>query len=378
MASKEPRVETPLAAGHNPRSVKFAGNDPFLQRLKARVDRYFAMTGRSPRGTPSIYIKAGILLTWFAMSYIGLVFFAATWWQAGLVAVMFGLSMAAIGFCVQHDGGHHAFSNRRWVNRMAAMSLDMLGASSYRWDHKHNTIHHTFANIVDHDDDINLGWLGRLAPEQRRMWFHRAQHLYLWALYGFLPIRWQLVDDFWDIGRGRIGAHRFARPKGVDLAIFIGGKVVFLSLAFVIPMLVHPVWQVLLFYALTCWINGLVISVVFQLAHVVEPAQFPTPNPDTGRMESRWAEHQVQTTVNFSRHNPLLTWFLGGLNHQIEHHLFPRISHVHYPRISRFVQRACKRHGLRYNEHASVFAAIASHYRWLRQMGRPITDEQAA
>ncbi len=350
----------------------FAGADPFLQRLKARVDRYFAMTGRAPRGTPSIYAKAAVLLSWFVLSYVALVFLAATWWQALPLAFSLGLSMAAIGFCVQHDGGHNAFSNRRWVNRLAAMSLDMLGASSYTWDHKHNTIHHTFANIVDHDDDINLGFLGRLAPEQRRMWFHRLQHFYLWALYGFLPIKWQLLDDYRDVARGRIGTHRFARPRGGDLAIFIGGKAVFLSLAFVVPMLVNPFWQVIVFYALTCWINGLVISVVFQLAHVVEQAQFPMPDRETGRMASKWAEHQVQTTVNFARRNCVLTWFLGGLNHQIEHHLFPRISHVHYPRISRLVQRACERHGLRYNEHDSVFAAIASHYRWLRQMGRPV------
>jgi linoleoyl-CoA desaturase len=191
------------------------------------------------------------------------------------------------------------------------------------------------------------------------------------VLYGFLPIKWQLWDDYRDVARGRIGNHRFARPRGRKLAVFIGGRALFLSLAFVIPILFNPIWQVIVFYALVCWVNGIVISVVFQLAHAVEAAEFPLPDEDTGRMQTPWAVHQVRTTVDFARRNPFLTWFLGGLNYQIEHHLFPRISHVHYPRISRFVERACRRYDLPYNEHPSIFSAIASHYRWLRQMGCP-------
>jgi len=252
------------------------------------------------------------------------------------------------------------------------MSLDLLGASSYLWDHKHNTIHHTYANIDQHDDDIDVGWLGRLAPGQRRLWFHRLQHYYLWPLYGFLPVKWHLWDDFHTVARGRIGPYRFARPRDGDLWVFIGGKALFFALALGIPALVHPIWLVALMYLGVFWVNGLVLSVVFQLAHVVEEAEFPQPEEATGRVPTHWAVHQVQTTVNFSRRNHLLTWFVGGLNYQIEHHLFPRICHIHYPRISRLVERACQRHGLPYHAHASVFAAVASHFRWLRHMGRPL------
>jgi linoleoyl-CoA desaturase len=330
------------------------------------------MTGRSPRDCPQMYIKAGILFAWLAASYTLLVFFADSWWQAVPLAMSLGLSMAAIGFNVQHDGGHKAYSKHRWINKLMAVSLDLLGASSYVWDHKHNTIHHTYANIAHHDDDIDVGWLGRLAPEQRRIWFHRMQHLYLWVLYGFLPMKWQLWDDFRIVTQGRIGNYRLTRPRGADLLVFVGGKIVFLSLAFGIPTLVHPFWLVLLFYTIGFWINGIVISVVFQLAHVVEKAEFPVPEPTTGRVPTHWAVHQVQTTVNFARHNPILTWFLGGLNYQIEHHLFPRISHIHYPRISRLVENACKRHSLSYNFHRNLFEAVASHFRWLRRMGQPL------
>ncbi|MGH7176076.1 MAG: fatty acid desaturase family protein [Tepidisphaeraceae bacterium] len=353
--------------------VKFAVGDTFQKTLRARIDRYFRFTGRSPRDCPQMYLKTGIILSWLIASYVLLVFVDKPWWVAVPLAVALGMGVAAVGFNVQHDGGHKAYSRFNWINRLMAMSLDLLGGSSYIWNLKHNTIHHTYANITDHDDDINVGFLGRLSPHQPRRKFHRLQHWYLWPLYGFLPPKWHFVDDFLNTIRGRIGTHHIARPKGRELAIFLGGKAVFFTLAFVVPALFHPIWMVVLFYLMICWIEGIVLSVVFQLAHVVEEAEFPMPDHDTGHMEKHWAVHQVETTVDFARTNPFLTWFLGGLNFQVEHHLFPRISHIHYPRISRMVERACREFGLRYNAHKSLFDGVASHFRWLRRMGQPVT-----
>jgi linoleoyl-CoA desaturase len=210
-----------------------------------------------------------------------------------------------------------------------------------------------------------------MSPHQRRFGYHRLQHLYTWALYGFLPIKWHLVDDFRDVARGRLGDHRFARPRRWELAVFIGGKAIFFFLAFVLPALLHPIWVVVLFYAVACWFQGLVMSVVFQLAHVVEEADFPLPDHATGRVPSPWAVHQVETTVDFARRNRALSWFVGGLNFQIEHHLFPGICHVHYPQISRIVEKACRKASVRYQAHKTLFAGIRSHFRWLQQMGRP-------
>jgi linoleoyl-CoA desaturase len=365
-------VATVTGAGaRKPPHIGFAGSDHFQKTLKARVERYFSMTGRSPRDCWQMYLKTAIIFAWLIASYVLLVFFANAWWQAVPLTLSLGFAMAAVGFNVQHDGNHRAYSRHQWINKVMAMSLDLLGGSSYTWTHKHNTLHHTYANIADHDDDIDLGFLGRLAPEQKRRWFHRLQHYYLWALYGFLPIKWHFVTDFVAVARGKIGTHRFARPKGWSLATFIGGKALFFSLAFVIPALVHPLWLVVLFYFLAFWVNGLIISVVFQLAHIVEQAEFPVPDEATGKIQTHWAVHQVQTTVNFARNNWLLTWFLGGLNFQIEHHLFPKISHIHYPRISRLVENACAEFGLRYNTHSNIFSAVASHFRWLQRMGQP-------
>ncbi len=352
------------------RRLKFGVSTDFQEQLRERVDKFFRNTGRRQRDCWQMYLKTAILLTFFAALYVLGVFVAQTWWQALPLTILLGLTAAGIGFNIQHDGGHHAYSNRPWVNKLMAMSLDLLGGSSYIWARKHNSIHHTYANITGHDDDINIGLFGRLSPHQPRLKVHRFQHFYLWALYGFLPIKWQVYDDFRDVLTGRIGTHRFARPKGWDLATLILGKVIFFSLALVIPLLLHPVWAVLLFYAAASWVQGVVLSVVFQLAHCVEEAAFPMPAENTGRMETAWAVHQVETTVDFARKSRLLSWLIGGLNFQIEHHLFPRICHVNYPALSKVVEETCRDFAVKYTEHPTLGAGLASHFRWLRRMGR--------
>lgn len=323
-----------------------------------------------------MYLKTALTIAWFAASYVALVFLADAWWQAVPLAVSLGLSMAAIGFNIQHDGGHQAYSARKSINHLMALSLDMLGGSSYVWAKKHNHVHHSFSNITGHDDDINIGYFGRLSPHQRRFWFHRLQHVYLWALYGFLSIKWQLYDDFRDVALGRVGAHRMVRPKGWDLAIFLGGKAIFLTLAFAIPLSLHSFEAVAALYLLTSLAQGVVLSVVFQLAHCVEEADFPLPCQQSGRIGNSWAVHQIETTVDFAQHNRLLSWLIGGLNFQIEHHLFPRICHLHYPAISQVVKQTCADYGVRYAAHETLRGGVASHFRWLRRMGRPEVEQE--
>ena len=353
--------------------LKFNSGDEFYRELRRRIDQYFADCGRDRRDCPQMYLKTVIIVIWFVASYGLLVFVAGSWWSALPLAISLGLAMSAIGFNIQHDGGHQAYSKRPWVNRLMARSLDLMGASSYFWARKHNTIHHSYANITGHDDDIDLGYLGRLSPHQKRLWFHRFQHLYLWGLYGFLAIKWQAYDDFRDLAVGRVGGKRFTRPKRWDLAVLLGGKVIFFSLMLVVPLLMHPLWTVLLVGLTVSFVEGLALSIVFQLAHCVEEAAFPLPRHDTDRMETAWAEHQVQATVDFGRRNRLLSWFTGGLNFQIEHHLFPRICHIHYPAIAPLVEETCREYGLPYVANETFLSAVGSHFRWLKRLGMPTT-----
>ena len=364
-------------AAHPPK-LKFSGSDRFIRELRHRVDQYFEHTGRRRRDCAQMYFKTATILAWFFGAYFLLLFAVHAWWLIVPLAVVLGLALAAIGFNIQHDAGHKAYSESRWVNKIMALTLDLMGGSSYLWDWKHNSFHHTYPNIDGHDDDINVGFLGRLSPHQARYPFHRAQGVYLWLLYGFLAIKWHFFDDFYNVAVGRIGGHRIPRPRGTDLLVFIGGKIAFFSMALVIPMLLHPWWAVLGTYAIAAFVSGVVLSIVFQLAHCVEGAEFPMPvaaADGTERMETDWAVHQVQTTVDFARRNRVLSWFLGGLNFQIEHHLLSRICHVHYPALAKIVEETCQEFGIRYAAHTSFWSAVASHYRWLVIMGKPTKTE---
>ncbi|MGA2107623.1 MAG: acyl-CoA desaturase [Syntrophorhabdales bacterium] len=350
-------------------SLKFGTKVDFQVELHRRVDEYFRRTGRPRRGGWRMYLKSAIILSCFFLSYLALVFWAHHIWQGLPLAVLLAFSTTGIGFSIQHDGGHRAFSERRWVNRLAAMTMDLIGVSSYVWHRKHALIHHNYVNITGWDADINIGSAGRLSPYRKWLWFHRWQHLYLWVLYGFLVIKMELVGDFIHLVSGRIHGHRVARPKGWDLVTFVGGKLVFCALAFAIPIIYHSPWIALFYYAVVVLAMGTPLSAVFQLPHAVKQADFPLPNKDTGRMENPWAVHQTQVTLDFDRHSPVKTWFLGGLNFHIEHHLFPSICHVNYPGMSKVVEETCREFGLRYGEHRTFWTGLTEHYRWLREMG---------
>jgi linoleoyl-CoA desaturase len=277
--------------------------------------------------------------------------------------------VAGVGFNIQHDANHGAFTARRWWNRLTAWSLDLVGGSSYVWRFKHNVLHHQFTNVDGVDDDLEAGpWL-RLRPEQPRHWWHRFQHLYMWPLYVFLPLKWQWFDDFYCLITGRLGRQAVPRPRLGSLLGMLAGKALFFGWALVLPLILHPTLPVLLVYAFVCLLMGIVLGTVFQLAHCLEEAAF-VPCPAGGaRLPQPWAEHQLATTVDFSPRNRVLTWYLGGLNFQVEHHLFPRISHVHYPALESVVRRICDEYGVEHRSHHSVWSALRSHIRHMRRMG---------
>jgi len=351
--------------------LKFKGSGQFQAELKRRVDAYFVETGLPRRGNWQIWLKAFIILATLVASYLALLFVVQNWWQAGLVSILMGFAIAGVGLNIQHDGGHNAFSERGWVNKLMAYTLDLIGGSSYQWHWKHGVLHHTYTNITGHDTDIELGALGRLSPHQPRYWFHRFQHVYVWFLYCLMAVKWHLVDDYVEMARGKLGGNPVPRPRGWNLFFFFFGKAFFLTVAFVIPMLFHSFWVVVACYAIAAAVVGISLAVVFQLAHCVEEAEFPMPVGDPEYMAGAWAVHQVETTADFGRNNPVLCWLVGGLNFQIEHHLLPKICHIHFPALSKIVEKLCAEHGIAYHEHKSFAAGIGSHYRWLKLLGKP-------
>jgi linoleoyl-CoA desaturase len=361
-------------------TASYLSKTSFHRELQARVDQYFKARARSRKGNTTMYVKTAIMLAWLAGSYGLLVFVVTTPAAAIMAAISLGLAMAGIGFNVQHDGGHGSYSENPRVNRIMALTLDLLGGTAYFWHYNHNLAHHTHTNVDGHDDDINVGVLGRMSPHQRWYAHHRFQHLYVWLLYALLAIEWQLTGEFRNyFTKDRYGHVLVPRPTGRERAIFWLGKLVFFALAFAIPLARHPIGNVLALYLVAGATLGLVLAVVFQLAHCTEAAVFRQVSAPSFTVPRGWAEHQVESTVNFARGNRWLNWYLGGLNFQIEHHLFPKICHVHYPALAPLVEEICRAHGVRYFAHPTMRQALASHTRWLRALGNaPDTVAQPA
>ena len=361
-------------AGDGPPSVRFPPHSPLLSTLRERVESALAERGVRSDGGARITRKSIVILAWLAAAWALLVFWAPAWWAAVPLAVALSLAVAAVGFNIQHDGGHEAFAASRRVNRLAARALDLVGASSYVWRYKHAFYHHQFTNIEGLDDDVSAGPFLRLAPGQRRRPWHRVQHWYMWALFAFLPSKWTFVDDFRSVLTGRVGDQPMPRPGKRELALLCAGKALFVGWALALPLLFgHSLLHVLAIYGLCSLVAGTCLSVVFQLAHCVEEARFPgrpahaDPPP---RAELPWAEHQLATTVDFAPDSRVLGWFLGGLNMQVEHHLFPRVSHVHYPALAPVVRATCAEFGVTHHSHPTLFRALRSHVRHVRALGR--------
>jgi linoleoyl-CoA desaturase len=351
--------------------VRFPVSGPFHADLKRRVEAYFS--GRTPHGGWRMRVKTAVLLAWLGGTWAVAMFVPVSGAQAALLAVSMGLAMAGVGFSVMHDANHGSYSKDPRVNRVLSFTLDLLGASSHLWRQKHNILHHTYTNIAGLDDDIESGTPHlRFAPWQRHRFFHRFQHLYVWLLYGLFPLKWFFIDDFRQFVTGRIGTQRFPAARGWPLATALLGKAVFFAWAFVLPALLHPTWWLIPLWLLASFTLGNVLASVFQLAHCLPGADFVEARPGQD-MEAEWARHQVTTTVDFARRNRFLSWYLGGLNFQVEHHLFPRVCHVHYPALSRIVEQTCADHDIVYRAEPTLFGALAANVRWLRTMGRPTT-----
>lgn len=342
----------------------------FHSELKKRISDYFTSTGERPTGNYKLYTKAIILAVSYVAMFTHLVFFAPAVWIEVIECVVLGMATAFIGFNIMHDGAHGSFSTSPAINKLAAVSLNVLGGSSFMWNVKHNIIHHAYTNVDGVDDDIDAGILLRMARTQRRLRFHKFQHLYFWVLYCILYIYWIFVSDYRKYFSGKIGSMPLKNMALKDHISFWGYKLLHIALFIVLPIMMHGFASWLAGFIIFSTVAGFILSIVFQLAHTVEHTHFPMPDVESGRMADEWAIHQIKTTANFATNNAIVSWCVGGLNFQVEHHLFPKISHVHYPRINKIVKQTCKEFGIEYIEYPTMRKAIRSHINYLREMGR--------
>jgi linoleoyl-CoA desaturase len=346
-----------------------AKGSTFHAELKKRVGNYFAETKIPATGDFSLYFKAVLFWTLYVALYVHLVFFTPNYWLAIVECLFMGGLTAAIGFNVMHDGGHGSFSKSKFWNKIAAFSVNALGASGIMWNNKHNIIHHTYTNLDGIDDDIEIKPMLRMCETQKKYKIHRFQHIYVWFLYTLLLLVWVFESDYRKYFSKKVGTVPIKKMSRFEHFAFWIAKIGYYGMMIALPIYMVGFLPWLVGFLTIAMFAGFVLSIVFQLAHTVEHTHFPVPD-DANKIENEWAIHQIETTANFATRNRLISWLVGGLNFQIEHHLFPKISHIHYPAISKIIKQVCSEYGVRYIEFRRMRHAIVSHATHLKKMGR--------
>lgn len=353
----------------------FSKNDSlkFFRTLNSKVNTYFKENNIQKTGNWNLYLKTFIMFLLYLTPYFLIITLTdMPFWLFLLLSVIIGIGMAGVGMNVMHDGNHGSYSDKSWINKFMGGTIYILAGNVYNWQVQHNVLHHTYTNIPGHDEDLDAGRVIRFTKEAKWEKFHAFQHYYSVFLYGLLTFNWCLTTDFKQMGQYLKRKLSYGEPKSTEFlwTTLVISKIVYFSVWIVLPMVLGVTWwKVLIGFTVMHYVAGLILSIVFQLAHITHETTNPHPN-DEGEMEHTWAIHQLFTTVNFAPKNWLVNYYTGGLNHQIEHHLFPNISHVHYGPIAKFVKETAAECNLPYHEYESMRKAVVAHFIHLRNLGR--------
>lgn len=345
-------------------------NNLFFQSIKSSVDDYFNTTKQKRTGDWRLYSKALILIPAALAIYIILL---SVNLQAGtglLLCTLLGVIIGSIGFNVMHDSCHGAYSSKKWVNTLLGFSLNAIGGNAFFWKQKHNILHHTYTNIEGVDDDIAQSKLLRQSPTQDWMPIHRFQHIYFPIAYGLTIFMWVGLRDFMKYFTRKIHNTDIQPMNRSEHIIFWVSKILYVVFYIAIPIYFVGWLPWLIGYVTMGVVMSIVIALVFQLAHAVEGPEFDSAGLDDKVIDTEWAIHQIKTTANFAPKSRIVSWFVGGLNFQVEHHLFPRVAHVHYPALSKIVMEKCREFNLPYHSFPTLSDAIGSHIRTMKKFGQ--------
>jgi linoleoyl-CoA desaturase len=356
------------------RTLKFVGKDKrqFAATLRKNVNNYFEEKKISSKGNFKMILKSLCMLTLYLVPFIFILTLPLSGWMIFPLAAVMGIGMAGIGMSVMHDAVHGSFSKKRWLNKLFSNTMFLIGGNPFTWKVQHNILHHTYTNIEGFDEDIEPKGSLRLSEKSPLKKLHRFQHFYAFFLYCFLTLS-RTVSEFFRLikyNRAGITKQQGATPRK-EMTRLVLTKVAYLAVIIGLPLIFSGFswWLIVLGFMVMHAVAGLFMSTVFQLAHLVEAAEQPVPTEE-GVINSEWAIHELATTVNFGRKNNFLSWMIGGLNYQVEHHLFPNVCHIHYHALSPIVEKTAKEFGLPYNRNKTFFHAVGSHVRLLKKLGR--------
>lgn len=356
-----------------PRKVTFNNKleREFSQSVKERVNTYFDNNGISRNANTQMVVKTLTLVSLYVGAYLLVLFGNLPLWSIWLLCVVMGIGMAGIGFSVSHDALHGAYSSNEKVNTALGLTFDLLGANGYIWKITHNVVHHTYTNIHQHDEDLEVAEFIRLSPHSEHKPIHRLQHFLAFPAYSFATVFWAFIKDYKYFFKTHLGPYENKSHPLKEWVILIVTKILYYTYTIALPLILLDITfiQWLIGFMSLHMVAGIILGVIFQLAHVVEQTDHPQPD-ENAHIDNHWIIHEMETTANFARDNKLLCWYVGGLNFQIEHHLFPKVCSIHYPAISRIVEATAKEYGVPYHMNDTFLGAVASHYRVLKKHGQ--------
>jgi linoleoyl-CoA desaturase len=346
----------------------------FYNITRKRVHEYFKSNNIKTHANTQMVFKTVAMMLIYLVPYSLMIFGVVTnTWVIFACWIAMGFGMAGIGLSVMHDANHGAYSKNKKVNTIISQVIWIVGGSSVNWRIQHNVLHHSFTNIDTMDEDLETVPILRFSPHTERKKIHRIQHWYAWFLYGWMTLMWATMKDFNQLRRFKkkdlIKTQKKSYARLITELILIKSSYYILFL--VIPLLTISLswWVIVLFFVAMHFIAGLSLALIFQPAHVMPLTHFPLPD-DQGNMENKWAIHQLLTTVNYAPNSRLFSWYVGGLNYQIEHHLFPNVCHIHYKKISKIVKETALEFKLPYHSEPSFLSAVMQHMRFLKQLGQ--------
>jgi linoleoyl-CoA desaturase len=357
------------------RTIKFISTDynqkKFVIALRKNVNDYFKMNGISTKGNIFMYIKAIVMLSIYIIPFSVILLVPITTIVAILLVILMGIGEGGIGMSVMHDAAHGAFSRNKHINNIFASTMFILGSNTFNWKVQHNILHHTFTNIYGYDQDIETKAVLRLSEHAPKKKFHKFQYIYAFFFYGLMTISKLITDIFQLIEFNKTGITKEQNhnPK-IELIRLLLSKVLYFSIIIGLPILLTQFkwWQVLIGFSILHFTAGIIMSTIFQMAHVVKDVQQPLPNEE-GIIPHEWIVHQLMTTADFAKNNKFLNWYVGGLNFQVEHHLFPNICHIHYPKIAPIVEKTTLDFGIAYHKKKTFLSALKSHIKRLKELG---------
>lgn len=353
----------------------------FFSTLNQRVNEYFKSNNISRYANNEMKFKTfAMFAIYFTPYFLMMAGVVTNLWAMLALCVVMGFGIAGIGLSVMHDANHGGYSRKSWVNNLLGFSLNLVGGNAFNWKVQHNVLHHTYTNIHDVDEDISPRGILRMTPYGDWKFIHRFQHIYAWFFYGLLTLVWVVVKDFVRIIRYQKDGMVKKQKANIitEWAILIATKVLYVLYIGVLPAVILSIawWQILIGFLVMHYIAGFILAIIFQPAHVIDGTEYPMPD-EHGKMENNWAIHQLLTTTNFANNNRVLNWYVGGLNFQVEHHLFPNICHVHYRKISSIVRDTAHEFGLPYKSEPTFIGALVSHAKLLKQLGeKPVLQPQ--